>query len=156
MRQFSHRTRIKAPIAAVAAFHLDSRALKLLTPPPVFVQMQHVDPLAENSIADFTLWIGPLPVRWVAVHTEVDPRSGFKDRQVHGPFKFWVHRHTFEQQGADVTDVIDEIQAEFGHGFWGLLSRFMWINLPFMFAYRGWVTRRAVAKTVALNEMTIR
>lgn len=151
MKQFTHRTRVKAPLATVAAFHHDSRALKRLTPPPVYVQLHRVEPLGENSIADFTLWMGPLPVRWVAVHTEVDPQTGFVDRQVRGPYAYWVHRHSFEPQDAGTTDVIDEIQAEFGEGFWGLLSRFMWLNLSLMFAYRGWVTRRAIEGNLELH-----
>lgn len=151
MKQFKHRIRVKAPLSAVAAFHRDSRALKQLTPPPVFVQMHRVEPLAENSVADFTMWMGPIPVRWVAVHTEVDPLRGFTDHQVSGPFAHWVHRHTFEPYDAATTDVIDEIQADYGKGLSGLLSRFMWLNLPIMFAYRGLVTRRAVEKGTRLN-----
>jgi ligand-binding SRPBCC domain-containing protein len=151
IRRFTHRFRVKAPLSAVAAFHQDSHALKLLTPPPVLVQMHRVEPLAENSVADFTLWLGPLPVRWVAVHTNVDPLTGFTDRQESGPFAFWVHQHSFEPRDEAETEVIDEIQAEFGRGFLGLLSRLMWINLPFMFFYRGWVTRRSIEKAMALN-----
>jgi ligand-binding SRPBCC domain-containing protein len=128
-------------------------ALKLLTPPPVFVQMNRVDPLSEGSIADFTLWIGPLPVRWVAAHSGVDPLSGFTDTQVRGPFAFWVHRHSFEPCDPAETEVIDEIQAEFGRGFSGLLGRLMWVNLPFMFFYRGWVTRRTIPKSLVSSQV---
>jgi ligand-binding SRPBCC domain-containing protein len=113
--------------------------------------MHRVEPLAENSVADFTLWLGPLPVRWVAVHTNVDPLTGFTDRQESGPFASWVHQHSFEPRDEAETEVIDEIQAEFGRGFLGMLSRLMWINLPFMFFYRGWVTRRSIEKAMALN-----
>ena len=151
MKQFKHRTQVKAPLSVVAAFHHDSRALKQLTPPPVFVQLHRVEPLGDDSVADFTLWMGPLPVRWVAVHSQVDPMIGFTDRQVRGPFAYWVHKHSFVPQDAGTTDVIDEIQAEFGKGLWGLLGRFMWLNLPFMFAYRGWVTRRATERNASLH-----
>jgi len=151
MRRFTHRFRAKAPINVVAAFHQDSRALKLLTPPPVFVQMHCVNPLSEGSITDFTLWLGPLPVRWVAAHSEVDLLSGFTDTQIHGPFAFWVHRHSFQPCGSGETEVIDDIQAEFGRGFSGLLGRLMWVNLPFMFFYRAWITRRTIEKSLKLS-----
>jgi ligand-binding SRPBCC domain-containing protein len=97
------------------------------------------------------MWMGPLPVHWIAIHKNVDPMHGFQDNQLSGPFVRWEHRHIFEPLDDRTTIVVDEIQAELGKGFWGLLSRFMWINLLFMFAYRGWATRRAVEKSVMLN-----
>ncbi|MBN1149039.1 MAG: hypothetical protein JXA78_17405 [Anaerolineales bacterium] len=143
--KFYRKTRLAASLEATAAFHRGSRALKALTPPPVFVQLRHVEPLAEGSRLDFTLWIGPLPVRWSALHSEVDPLRGFTDTQAQGPFERWAHRHTFEPVTADITDVVDEIQAEFGRGLYkGLVSRLMWWGLPALFAYRGWATRRNV------------
>jgi ligand-binding SRPBCC domain-containing protein len=155
-RCYSHRFKVKAPVRAVAAFHHDSRVLKLLTPPPIFIQMHRFDPLAEGSVADFTLWLGPLPVRWVAIHSKIDPLLGFTDTQLRGPFATWIHRHSFEPCGPDETEVIDEIQAELGRGFSGLLGRLMWINLPFMFFYRGWITRRAIQKRLATRGTTRR
>jgi ligand-binding SRPBCC domain-containing protein len=143
MLSFVHRTRVEAPLEAVAVFHKDAKALKHLTPPPVFVQMHRVEPLTEASVADFTLWLGPLPVHWVASHHNVDPLRGFTDVQADGPFATWTHRHTFIPVNDTVTEVVDEVQAEYGrHSFWGLVSRLIWLNLPLMFAYRGLVTRR--------------
>lgn len=152
IKRFRHRFHVRAPVQLVAQFHRDSRALKQLTPPPVFVQLHRADPLAENSITDFTMWLGPLPVRWVAVHTEVDPLRGFQDSQVRGPFARWEHRHSFLPLDETATEIIDEIQAEFAGGFWGLIGRFMWFNLPVMFAYRGWVTRRALARAATMQQ----
>jgi ligand-binding SRPBCC domain-containing protein len=139
--KYTHRFTVNAPLAAVAAFHRDSRALRQLTPPPMWVQFHQVDPLAEGSIADFTMWLGPLPVRWTAVHTQVSPH-GFTDTQQRGPFKAWRHRHTFQELNEWTTGIIDEIEAEPGN----LISRFMWLTLPILFAFRGWRTRRALRK----------
>jgi hypothetical protein len=44
-----------------------------------------MEPLAEGSISDFTLWFGPLPIRWTARHSHIDPLHGFTDTQVRGP-----------------------------------------------------------------------
>ncbi len=123
-------------MTAVSEFHGDSRALRLLTPPPIWVQFHQVEPLAEGSVADFTMWLGLLPVRWTAVHTQVTPH-GFIDSQKRGPFKRWIHRHSFRELDDGKTEVVDEIKAEPGN----LVSRFMWLTLPVLFAYRGWRTR---------------
>ncbi len=65
-QSFDYQFTVPAPLAAVAAFHHDARILPRLTPPPMRVQLHRVDPLGEGALADFTLWFGPLPVRWVA------------------------------------------------------------------------------------------
>jgi ligand-binding SRPBCC domain-containing protein len=139
--KYIHKFTVQAPLAAVAAFHQDSRALRMLTPPPIWVQFHRVDPLAEGSVADFSMWFGLIPVRWTAVHSEVTA-NGFVDTQQRGPFRSWQHRHTFQPLNVQATGVIDEIEAEPGN----LISRIMWLTLPILFAYRAWRTRRALRK----------
>ena len=141
---FNHNFVVRAPLAAVAAFHHDARVLPRLTPPPILVQLHRVDPLGEGSIADFTLWFGPLPVRWVALHSQVDPLRGFTDTQQSGPLKFWRHIHSFEAVDAATTRVSDHVQFEHHPGWRGWLSRVLYNQpaLAFLFAYRTWVTRR--------------
>ena len=138
MLHFQHRFTVKSSQAVVADFHRDSRALRQLTPPPIWVQFHAVEPLGEGSVADFTMWLGPLPIRWTAVHSQVTSH-GFIDTQKRGPFRAWQHRHRFRELGDGRTEVVDEIEAEPGN----LVSRLMWLTLPFLFAYRGWRTRRA-------------
>jgi ligand-binding SRPBCC domain-containing protein len=145
MKSFTHPFQVRAPLARVAQFHQDTRALKQLTPPPLIVKFNNLQPLGEGSIADFTMWFGPLPIRWVAVHSEVDPISGFTDTQVTGPFDQWIHRHSFIALDENLTEVHDHIEAQTGKGLpKGLASRFMWFNLPLLFAYRAWRTKRAL------------
>ncbi len=144
MRTFSHRFRVKASLNQVTAFHSDTRALKMLTPPPMIVSFNNVEPLSEGSLSDFTIWLGPIPIRWVAEHQDIH-QCGFRDIQVRGPFQVWEHTHTFTPLTENYTEVLDEIQGEPSrHLFQGILSRFMWLNLPFLFGYRAWRTKRAL------------
>ena len=140
MKTFTHQFKVNAPVARVAAFHSDSRALKMLTPPPIVAAFHHVEPLGEGSIADFTMWVGPIPVHWRAVHSNVDLPNSFTDTQESGPFAFWQHRHTFTAIDENTTLVEDHVQAQPS----GLVSRVMWLTLPMLFAYRAWRTRWAV------------
>ena len=147
MKIFEHQFVVEAPLDKVAEFHRDARALRILTPPPVFVQYHMVQPIREGSVADFTMWLGPIPVRWIAVHRDVDPEKGFTDAMMKGPFEAWVHEHRFVAVDAKRTRVSDTVQALPGpHPFWGLISKLMWSNLPFLFAYRGWRTKRILRK----------
>ena len=140
---------VNAPLLVVQAFHHNTSALKQLTPPPTIVQIQSVEPLAEGSVSRFTLWVGPLPLRWTAIHKNVSG-NGFTDIQQSGPAKKWAHTHTFTEIDATHTRVNEHIEYEHKRGFWGLVTRllFSYPNLYFMFCYRRWITNKACQKMV--------
>lgn len=146
MSVFEHTALVHAPIESVADFHQDSRILQKLTPPPIVVQLHDAGPLAEGSRADFTLWFGPLPVRWIAVHSNVDRLRGFTDQQARGPFERWEHVHSFIPEGDRSTRVVDHIEFNHLPGIRGLFTRlaFSSIALRMLFAFRAWVTRRTL------------
>ncbi len=147
MPVFEYSFRVQAPLAAVSAFHHDPRALKRLTPPPVFVQLQAVEPLGEGSVSRCTLWFGPLPVRWVAVHQDVS-ENGFTDRQERGLMKRWEHTHRFTAEGSNVTRIDEHVEYEHGRNWRGVLSRLLFAppTLWILFTYRRYITRRAVQR----------
>jgi ligand-binding SRPBCC domain-containing protein len=146
MSTFEHSALVHAPNEVVADFHQDSSVLQKLTPAPVLVQLHDAGPLAEGSRADFTLWFGPLPVRWIAAHSNVDRLRGFTDRQARGPFEHWEHVHSFIPEGNQSTRVVDRIEFKHYSGIRGLFTRlaFSPISLRLLFAFRAWVTRRAL------------
>jgi ligand-binding SRPBCC domain-containing protein len=145
---FTYSFTVRAPLAAVAEFHRDARALQRLSPPPLIVQLHRVDPMGEGAVADFTLWMGPLPIRWVAVHSNVNPSNGFTDTQQRGPLRSWRHTHRFMAVSADTTRVTEHITYEHHRGLAGILARLLFspVGLRFLFWYRSWVTRRALEK----------
>ena len=148
MAVFDHRFTVNAPLAAVAAFHSDTPALRRLTPPPVIIQFHHIDPLGEGAVAEFTLWLGPLPNRCVSLHTDYEPMHGFTDSMVRGPMAHCVHRHSFVAVGPDRTEVVDHMEYAYLPGLRGLRGRLLMspLSLPILFAFRSWVTRRAVER----------
>ena len=147
MRSFQHEFSVNASLDRVVEFHGSTRALKQLTPPPLFVQFNQIEPLAEGSRSDFTLWLGPIPIHWVAVHSDVSPETGFTDTQVEGPFQTWIHTHRFMEISQDKTRIIDRVEGlPSNHPFWGIISRFMWLTLPILFSYRAQQTRTAVER----------
>ena len=143
---FRHRFRVAAPLARVAEFHRRSSSMAAITPPPLIVRVNRAPAtLGSGDEMAFTLWAGPLPLRWVARIEDVSP-EGFIDRQVRGPFAAWQHRHRFERISDGETAVVDEVTAKLKrHPFWGLIGGLMWLGMPLLFAYRGWRTRRLLA-----------
>ena len=110
--KFQHRFCVRAALAAVAQFHSQTASLAMLTPPPVIVRIHRAPTIQHTgNEVDFTMWFGPLPVRWLAQIEQVSD-TGFVDRQVRGPFRAWVHCHSFAPVDMATTEVIDEVQAE--------------------------------------------
>ncbi len=145
MPVFDFRFTVAAPLEAVSAFHSQTGILKALTPPLMIMQVHRFDPLANGSIGEFTIWMGPIPVRWVAEHSEVS-QTGFVDTQTKGPMKFWKHTHRFTRVSPDITEVHEHIEFEHHTGLRGLWSRILFphVALIVLFTYRRWATRRAV------------
>lgn len=142
MPVFDYQFTVRASLAAVRDFHRDTSALKRLTPPPTIVQLHEIEPLGEGSVSQFTLWVGPLPLRWTAIHQGVSER-GFADVQAAGPAKKWEHTHMFTPLSADVTEIQEHVEYEHKSGFWGVVTRILFArpNLYIMFTYRKCATR---------------
>jgi len=149
MPRFDFTFVVNAPLTAVALFHQDTRVLQQLTPPPVIVQIHLVEPLMENSVAEFTLWFGPMPIHWVAVHQNVDPLHGFTDVQRSGPLKYWAHTHTFIPISETITRITEKIEFEHHPDWRGRRSRalFSLPALTALFTYRKLITRRTLKRS---------
>ena len=148
MPVFDFAFRVDASPAAVREFHHDTRALRRLTPPPTFVQLHSIEPLGEGSVSRFTLWVGPVPLRWKAVHRDVTDH-GFTDVQAEGPAAKWEHTHSFVPLDDGTTEIREHIEFEHKPGLAGLLTRVLFSrpNLLAMFTYRMLVTRWCLRNT---------
>lgn len=148
MPTFDFKFQVNAPLQAVSNFHHDSSVLKTLTPPPIFAQVHHFDPMAEGAVAKFTLWFGPVPIHWQAVHSNVSI-NGFTDTQVKGPLKSWQHTHRFTAVSANQTQIHEHIEYEHDTGWRGLLSRLLFAKpgLFFLFTARKWITKYHLKRT---------
>lgn len=142
MPTFDYEFTVRAPQTAVSHFHHDTQALKTLTPPPIFAQIHHADPLADGAIAKFTLWFGPLPVHWTAVHSNVS-ENGFTDTQISGPLQSWQHTHTFTAVSPAATHIHEHIDYSHHDGRRGLLSHVLFAKpgLYLLFTARQFITR---------------
>jgi ligand-binding SRPBCC domain-containing protein len=141
--KYRHTFTVSAPLAAVSAFHRRPENMGSLTPPPVIVRVHRApQEISEGDEVEFTLWFGPLPVRWLARFDQVSDRS-FIDSLASGPFRRWDHRHTFKPVGERCTQVSDEIVLALRHHpFWAVFGLAMRLSLPLLFFYRQWRTRK--------------
>ncbi len=145
-KTFEHRSEIATSIDALTAFHADPRALARLTMPPAVLQVLRDERESLTSgVITFNLWLGPIPVRWVAEHVPLPAGYGFADRMVAGPMAQWEHWHIFEPSSSGVA-LIDRITYAHKPGLIGALTRLVFDGTPLrlLFTYRHWRTRRAL------------
>ncbi|MCU0308886.1 MAG: SRPBCC family protein [Chloroflexi bacterium] len=92
----------------VFAFFADARNLETLTPPWLHFRILTPTPIEMRVGAriDYRLRIRGLPLRWQSEITAWDPPHRFLDEQRRGPYRLWVHEHTFAERdgGTEVRD----------------------------------------------------
>ena len=144
---FVKESRIAAPPETVFAFHESPGALQHLIPPWEHVHVeQQADSIRPGARVVLVSKVGPVPMRWVAEHTEYEPPHRFADRQVSGPFARWYHVHSFLDDGQGGTILRDEVDYEPPMGMLGRLfgDGMIRSKLQKMFDYRHEITRQLV------------
>jgi ligand-binding SRPBCC domain-containing protein len=147
MRVFESEFVVRAPLAAVWAFHADPLALPKVMTGPVRMHVHSVDqPIKPGSQIRMTMRIGPFSVPWVVcVRERIDGRM-FTDEQVgtQGPFKHWVHTHSFEAIDARSALIKDRIEYEPPFGMLGRIADALFgrIAMQLMFIGRRAATRK--------------
>jgi len=146
-RIFIHQSDIPGTVQQVWDFHGGPDAFQRLAMPPIIAKVHHDQrvSLTEGTI-NFTLWIGPLPIRWQATHLPGPTETSFVDRMDSGPLASWEHTHLFETISGGVR-LTDRIKFRHKPGLHGWISRLIFDGLPLrtLFIYRHWRTRREVA-----------
>ena len=148
MLRFKFSSLINAPVEVVWNFHERQDILQILTPPWQPVQIiRREGGLDIGAISEFRLQLGPIPVRWVARHTECQKNKIFTDEQVEGPMDSWVHRHQFTEENG-LTRLTDSIEYAVPGGWIVELVLGWWVDsrLKEMFRYRHEVTKRECEK----------
>jgi ligand-binding SRPBCC domain-containing protein len=96
------------PVEEVFAFFSDARNLGRITPPWLRFGIASADDLAmrEGLLIDYRIRLYGIPLRWRSEITAWDPPHRFVDEQHIGPYRTWIHEHTFaaERDGTRVRD----------------------------------------------------
>jgi ligand-binding SRPBCC domain-containing protein len=152
MTTVEYRSRLAAAPAAVFAFHERPEAFTLLAPPweAVRVVSREGRGIEAGVRVVIETRVGPLWLRWVAVHERLEPGVEFVDRAESGPFRAWRHVHRVEGDGAGGAWLIDRVTYELPLDALARPVAGWWVRrkLDRMFAYRHQVTGRELGAAV--------
>lgn len=99
--ELTRRMEIDRPLEELFAFFADAGNLEALTPP--WLRFEILSPLPvkmkEGALIRYRLALHGIPISWISKITVWEPPTRFVDEQLSGPFRSWVHEHTFEALG---------------------------------------------------------
>jgi hypothetical protein len=99
---------VKAPLEQTFDFFSDAFKLEAVTPAWLAFRMLTPGPIevGPGTLLDYRLRVRGVPVSWRTRIETWEPPRRFVDRQLKGPYKLWLHTHTFE--GRDGGTVVSD------------------------------------------------
>jgi len=100
MRVHEFQSEVWLPLtpAELFPFFADAGNLDALTPPWLHFRIVTPTPIAmcEGALIDYRLRVRGVPLRWRTRINVWQPPHRFVDEQLRGPYRQWIHEHTFE------------------------------------------------------------
>jgi uncharacterized protein len=142
-------TIVEAPPEIVWAFFSDPANLAKITPPSMGFEIVSSPgrPLQAGDRIDYRIRIAGVPLPWRTLISEWDPPRSFTDEQERGPYRRWVHRHTFQPMDDGRVLVTDRVDYDLPLGALGRVAGGFWVRrqLRKIFDYRSDIIRREFA-----------
>jgi ligand-binding SRPBCC domain-containing protein len=143
---------VPRPVDETFAFFAQARNLERITPP--WLHFDVLTPagaeMATGTIIDYRLRLHGIPLRWTARIEDWRAGREFVDRQIHGPYRLWRHRHEFSPH-PDGTVVRDHVSYALPFGPAGEVAHALGVrrDLDRIFSFRAAAVERELGSPSA-------
>ncbi|MGA2247265.1 MAG: SRPBCC family protein [Verrucomicrobiota bacterium] len=98
IRDFSAELWLPLPPEELFSFFANAANLDALTPPWLNFHISTPLPitLPEGALVDYRRRVRGVPLRWRTRINVWEPPRRFADEQLRGPYRQWLHEHTFD------------------------------------------------------------
>nr|MBA3750105.1 TIGR01777 family protein [Nitrosopumilus sp.] len=147
---FVKQIQLSTDATDVFDYHTREGALDRLMPPwSLLTLIKNNKDIKNGSVTILKLKLGPIGIKWIAEHLGYIQNRQFQDRMIKGPFRSWLHTHSFIPSDFDHCTMEDRIDYSLASG----IARSKFINdliqnnLNQIFYYRHRILK---------NDMTLR
>jgi uncharacterized protein (TIGR01777 family) len=134
-------------------YHTRNGALERLVPPWSGLEIiDHTGGINNDDNSIFRIKLGPITFKWVAKHFGYIHNLQFQDKMIKGPFKKWIHTHSFIPQDQNQCIIEDKIDymPRFGKIGSKIIQKRIQNYLNQLFIYR----ERILVNDTILEKMT--
>jgi ligand-binding SRPBCC domain-containing protein len=144
MYTFEQEQIINKKLADIFPFFTRPENLALLT--PIWLKFnirdKSSDDMKQGAEFKYTIKFYGIPMYWKTNITKFEPPYLFVDEQLKGPYKKWVHTHTFEEKG-NTTIIRDKVEYDLYGWFLKPIIHELFVkkSIQKIFEYRNTVLR---------------
>lgn len=130
---------------SIFPFFADAGNLEAITPPWLHFQILTPRPIEMHAgtIIEYRLRLYGIAMSWLTEITEWEPPYRFVDEQKRGPYRKWIHEHTFTARDGGC-EMRDSVQYAMRGGWW-VDRLFVRKNVRRIFDYRAEMLRHLFA-----------